>query len=785
MVEEKKNHPDQDHEKEHYPVPGYQSTAPSTEVKEPEPEVEESVDLRDYLDVILRRKWLVLTFIVVVFFSTLVFSLIKKPVFKSTGSIEVNPKAPQVTKFKDLVANELRAQEYIQTQTQLLQKGFLANRVIDKLHLKRNPEFNPTADSQKKELGLLASVKKTILGWFNFSNEAHSANNLSSRQHLEKLKEEKALQKKVLSNLEINPQRETNLINVTYSSTEPDLTNKMVNTLMQEFIAWRMEKRIEASKSANKQLEKQVQEGRIQLEKARKRLNQYAQRAGIVSLDSRLNKTYKQMESINEALAQAEKERTIAEARYRQAKESDVQSLPQVVDNELIQELRKEYAKLQGQYNELLSKFKPAYPRLKQIKASMEDIKKRIAEEENRILNSLKNAYLSAKETEQALQDNYKNKKKLAMKLNNKATQYKILNQEVKTNKQIYQSLLDRSKEIHASVGTELSNIRIVSQAERPLMPYEPNIPRNLLLALVVGSLGGVGSAFFLEYLDNTIKRVEEVSDRFGLPVLGVVPKVEDLDQVSLDNLVKQRPKNNFSEAIRTCRTAIQLSSFDQQCQSLLITSTAPGEGKSTISLNLAQAFSIQEERVLLLECDLRAPRLYKKIKTQGRPKGLSQYLNGICDFKEIVHNLDKNFYLIPAGPIPPNPAELLASSKMRKFVNKLHDHFDRIIIDSPPFLGFADALIMGRLAQGVILTMTMGETQKESLRIFRRSLVNVQANVLGAIINKLQVSSHYGGYYNRYYKYYHRYYHDYHQDRSEQEALDQEKEGLESHPKQ
>lgn len=767
MSNEHKNHHEPEEGKT--PAPSSKSTLPSTETREPEPEFEESVDLRDYLDVILRRKWLVLTFVVVVFFSTLVFSLTQEPVFKATGSLEVQPKAPQVTKFKDLVANELRAQEYIQTQTQLLQNKLLAEKLIKELGLKQNPAFNPKAGSKDKDPGLLASVKSTVKGWLNLNQQAHSSSNPGSEE-MGKLKEQKALEQKLLENLQITPRRETNLVDVTFSSTEPALIPKVVNNLMKEFIDWRMQKRIESSKTANKQLEQQVQEARIQLEEARKKLNQYAHRAGIVSLDSKLNQIYKQMENINQALAKAEKERIIAEARYRQAKRSDLQSLPQVVDNELIQELRKEYAQLQGNYQELLSTYKPGYPKMKNLKARMEDIRERIQEEENRILNSLRNTYLSAKETEESLQEKYEESKKLAMKLNDKATQYKILQQEVQTNKQIYQSLLDRSKEIHASVGTGLSNIQIVSEAERPLMPYKPKIPRNLLLALVIGSMGGVGSAFFLEYLDNTIKKVDEVSDRFGIPVLGVVPKAEDMDQEALDSLVTQHPKNNFSEAIRTTRTAIQLSSFDEQAKSLVITSTAPGEGKTTLSLNLAQSFSVQEEKVLLLECDLRKPRLHKKIKTKGRPKGLSQYLNGICELKEIVHQVQEQFYIIPSGPVPPNPAELLASTKMHQFVDKLHGYFDRIIIDSPPFSGFADALILSRQANGIILTLTLGETQKEALRIFRKSLHNVQANLLGAVINKFHVSFRYGGYYNRYYNYYHKYYYqDQHEELEEQ----------------
>jgi polysaccharide biosynthesis transport protein len=280
-----------------------------------------------------------------------------------------------------------------------------------------------------------------------------------------------------------------------------------------------------------------------------------------------------------------------------------------------------------------------------------------------------------------------------------------------------------------------------------------------------VGLMGGIGLAFGLEYMDNTIKRIDEVTSRFQIPILGVIPMARDDEAVGLEYLVTRKPKAGFSEAIRTTKVSIQLSNTsDKPLKSLVLTSTAASEGKTTTSANLAQAFAASEERVVLVDADLRKPRLHKVIGMNGSGpagrKGLSQYLSGICGLEEVVRKTDiPNLYFISAGPIPPNPAELLASSRMQELLRSLGEQFDRIIVDAPPAAGFADVLVLGHHADGVILISTLGQTHREALRIFRRSLFNVQGNLLGCIVNKLNLGNHYGGYYYKYYKYYSNYY--------------------------
>jgi len=477
-------------------------------------------------------------------------------------------------------------------------------------------------------------------------------------------------------------------------------------------------------------------------------------------LDAKMNSVYRQLEELNSALAEAETEVIGKEAVYKQASLDGLSHLPQVMDNEVIAALKAEYARLQSEYEDLAVTFHDEYPAVKALKTKMNSIGNRIKIEEQRVFLAFENEYRAALEKVKTMRARLEMQKKMAIDLNERATQYKIMAREVETNKGIYQSLLERTKEIESMVGVSSSNIHIVNKAMLPINPFKPKVKLNLLLALVVGLMGGVGIAFFLEYYTDTITNPDEISDRFRIPILGVAPLTKT-DEYPVEQTFINDPRSPLSEAIRSTKMFIQLAGTADQAKSFLLTSIKPSEGKTTMAANLALAFAGTGEKVILIDADMRKPKLHKFFQDQGDSfsPGLSRFLSGVSSKGLVFKNGICNLCFIPAGPAPPNPVELLASDRFSMLIEALARRFDRVIVDGPPYLGFADSLVISGHVGGVVLVSSMGETTRDAIRHFKKSILNSQGKILGCVINKVDVSRRFG--YQPYYRYYsyHQYY--------------------------
>jgi succinoglycan biosynthesis transport protein ExoP len=565
---------------------------------------------------------------------------------------------------------------------------------------------------------------------------------------------QQALLKFVEDNLEVSPKRNSMLIGISFMSPDRQLSQSIANAFVEEFVHWNMEKKLEASQLAREFLMKQIDRAKISLEKAEEDLNRFGKQAGIVSLDAKLNSVYRQLEELNSALAMAEAELIGKESVYKQAMLDGPSSLPQVMENQVISGLKAEYARLRSEYEDLTVTFHDGYPAVKALKTKMDSIADRINIEEQKVFLAIANQYKAGLQKVEAMRTRVEHQKKMAIDLNERATQYKIMAREVETNKGIYQSLLERTKEIESMVGVSSSNIHIVDQAMLPILPFKPKVQLNLLLALVVGVMGGLGLAFFLEYFTDTITNPDEISDRFHIPILGVVP-LSKTNEFPVEHTFVKDPSAPMSESMRSTKMSIQLSGTASQAGSFLLTSTKPSEGKTTMAANLALAFAGAGERVILVDADMRKPKLHKFF--QGREddsgSGLSKFLAGVSSKGLVCQNGISNVWFIPAGPVPPNPVELLASERFAMLLQNLTRRFDRVIVDGPPYLGFADSLVISRQMGGVVLVSSMGETTRDALLHFKKSVLNSQAKILGCIINKVNLSKRFG--YQSYYKYY------------------------------
>ncbi|MDR3567702.1 MAG: polysaccharide biosynthesis tyrosine autokinase [Syntrophobacteraceae bacterium] len=689
--------------------------------------------MNHFLEILLRRKWVILMFLFAAFAAMTVVTLNMPWTYKGEASIEVAPLAPNVTTFAEVMSNSSPGDEYTRTQAAILKNRGLASRVIEKLHMDKNPAFNFYL--AKKNPGVIHRIKETVV-------------ERASRLFHGKLPPSKVLfeQREALMDafdrdLDVQSTPGTNIITVAFSSTEPSLAKEAANQTVDEFMNWQVDRYIDATRFAKARLEKQIDLARGRLEKSQSQLDKYARQWGIVSLASGSNLALKQLDVIDQALVEMEANRIAKSAYYLNAQKSDPGSLQAVQQSNMIGQLQNEYTALASKYEQLRLVYKDNSPKLQELKAQIAFTESEIDLEEKKILDGIRQDYVTSIGTEQALEAVAQKKRTLALDFNDKIENYKTLQTQVKTNREVYMSLLKRCEEIDANVGTQLGNVKVLSRSPLPVAPYKPNLPLNFLIALVLGVAGGVGTAFILENSDTTVKSVGEVSPRDSTRILGVVPFVGRAGGKRLAERVLTEPDAIFSEAIRFARTLIELSSATgAPVRSMLIASAEPNAGKSTVAASLALAFaSCAKDRVLLIDADLSAGEQHKKNEGK-RPAGLSDYLSGRCTLDTVLCGAQlPNLFSISSGCGADSTGGLLHLNEIKKLMLELTSRFDRIIVDGQP-LG-SNTLALAKMVDAVIFVAAIGRTHRKSLQIFQQSMSNVGANVLGVIVNKYRVN--------------------------------------------
>jgi capsular exopolysaccharide synthesis family protein len=723
----------------------------------PPPQEEKEVHLRDYWKVIWKRRWTVLALFLIVLIATAVATFTMKPIYRGTTSIQINKENPQVMDFKEIFSVNMWDLDYYQTQYKILESRTLAKRVIQNLKLPEHPDFqpNPVTPFQQWKSNIL----KPISNLFTSSKK-----NIASEKDSSETKKETALVDQFLSKLKVEPIRNSRLVKVHFDSYYPELSAKVPNVLATSYIQQSVENRFIAVEQIREWLTKQLEDLKAKVERADEALQTFGSKHDIVSLEEKENVTMQRLTELNETLTKAESERMAKEALFKQSKDKHFDALPSILENKLVMDLKQAYIQLEAQYMKLSETFKPEYPEMVRLKNQMQSIQRRMDAEINRIIAGIKNDYESSLRRESLIRQAFDQQKAKVMHMKEQGIQYNILKREADTNKELYKGLLQRMKEAGVSAGLTVSNIQVVDQAEIPTGPYKPNKKLNLLLAAVVGLFLGIGLAFFFEYLDNTVKSPEEVEQLIRLPSFGMVPEIsyerkkrlEKGVSLPVELITHGHPKSVLSEAYRNIRTSILLSFSEKPPKKIVITSPNPGEGKTTTVINTAIALSQTGAKVLIIDGDMRHPRVHK-IFNEENGAGLSNFLSGNAPLDSVIKKTEvPNLYYIPSGPIPPNPSELIGSNLFKEMIKVLGNRFDHIILDSPPALGFADSIILSTTVDGVILVVLGGKTPRETLQRTKEILQQVNAKILGVIINRVDIHrGEYGYYYYRYHYYY------------------------------
>jgi len=702
--------------------------------------------LLDYLIILRKHQWLILTFLVTVVTVVTIASFKMKPVYQAAARVEVDRESQSVLPFQGPTASYdevVDMENYLETQAKILQSETLALQTIKSMDLGRYPEFGGVANSLVWTHGKSSQARPAILGAF-------------------------------LGRLSVRRVPNSRLIEVGFEAEDPQLASQVVNAHLQNFIEQNFRSKYDATTQASSWLSGELEELRIKVEKSEDARIAYERQNQIWRTNEKQDITTDKLGDLNKAVTEAQTQLAEKEALYRMATSGNVDALPAAQANPVIQELLRHRSELNEQYLIALDQYGPNYPKVLRLAAQQKEVAENLDRARKTLIQAVEQDYNTSQNRVELLQQNLDRQKAEANDMAEKLVQYQILQHDADSNKQLYDGLLQKLKEAGITAGLKSSNIRVVDPALTPSSPSRPQRARNILLAILVGLVGGVGLALFREYLDNTIKSPDDVESIAGLPSLAVVPSLPGLNgnysrrakgdaalqsasgpHVELLSYVQ--PKSQISEAFRALRTSLLLSQADHPPQVILVTSALPREGKTTAAVNLAVTLAQLGDRTLLMDSDLRKPGVRRALNlTIGKEVGLSSYLAGVSTLDEVLypHPTISNLEALTTGPVPPSPADLLSSHRMREAIAELRLRFKFIVIDSPPVMAATDAVILSALTDGVLLVVRSGETPKEAFSRTRDLLVAVKSRLLGVVLNAVDSSAPDYYYSYRYYPY-------------------------------
>jgi capsular exopolysaccharide synthesis family protein len=688
--------------------------------------------VRQYLSIAFRWRYVIIGAAVACFLLGLIATLLMTPKYTAVTTVEIARDSSQVTEFQG-VERETSAvdQEFYQTQYGLLRSRALSERVATQLRLVDDPKFYEMFGGAPKRPAFLASD-----GRYPTAGRA----------------ERQRLAGEILGqNLAVNPTRLSRLVEIGFTSPDAAFSARVANAWAENFIQTNLERKIQATSYGRNLLQRQLALQKEQLDNSQRQLVTYASQQQIINLPAQAGgdgKTTSErsivaddLAAFNAALSQATADRVQVEARYNQAGRSGAST--EALRNQAINGLRQRRAELAADYQRLMVQFEPGYPAAQAIKSQVDQLDRSIAREEGRVSGSLEADYREARERESALQAKVDQLKAGYLDLRRRSIQYNIYQQEVDTNRALYDGLLQRFKEIGVAGGVGVNNISVVDPADVPQRPSSPKLLINLLISLLAGLGLGALIAFGLEQMDETIADPAEVGRRLGLSLLGSVPKTPS-GIIPRDELLDR--KSELVDAYLAVNTNLGFTTEHGVPRSLAVTSTRPEEGKSTTAVALATMLARAGRRVILIDGDMRSPSIHH-LGGVDHDRGLSNFLAGDDQIETLTFDMsDLGFTAMSAGPIPPNAAELLTGNRLSLLIERLLERYDHVVVDTPPVMGIADAPLIASRVEGVIYVVESHGIRSSQVKTALGRLASANAHIVGGVLTKFEKDrAHYG----------------------------------------
>jgi capsular exopolysaccharide synthesis family protein len=723
---------------------------------------EKEIHLRDYLRIINKRKGSIITFFILTLLTVIIATFTATPIYMASTKImiERNTTGALTTTYRYTPHDP----EFIETHNQLIMSAAVVGKVVKSL----NPEkmYDTFFAKKEKKTSYIHSILEWFKDQFTSFKEMIGIEKLfsASDDTVEKsipdelnvpLTKAQILENIIKKNISVTPVENSRILQIGYMSDNPAIAMKVANAIAQAYIDELVDMQMEVSGYSIGWMKKKSEIQRIKLEESEKALYEYKKKYDIVTIENKITVLPERLSELSRSLTAAETKRKELFAIYNQiknVKKKQLETIPVIVENTSVESINQKILLADQKISELSKKYGPKHPKMISARNELQSLKKKKYKELEKVVKTIKNEYLLARSNERDLKGLLDQTKFDAARLGEKSIQLGILQRRVDTNRYLYDALIKKMKERGITERNQTVNVWVIEKAQLPKYPAKPRKKRNILLGIILGLFGGIGLAFFFEYLDNTVKTPEDIEEKFNIPVISTIDLLKNKKQTIVQNVLTDS-SSLIAESFKGLRTSVLLSSADNPPRSLLVSSIMPGEGKSSISACLAATIAQAGKKVLLIDADMRRPVQHKNFNLENT-SGLSSFLAGVSEGNEFrasqsIENLD----IITAGPIPPNPSELLSSNKLIDLLSDVSDRYDMVIIDTPPLASVTDPVILSKQVDGFIIVTWAGKTTYEMLSKGLKQLREVEAPLTGLVLNRFSAKK--SGYYYNYGDYY------------------------------